>query len=71
MDDSINFFVALFQPQFLTFKVSLLYFLQLESYLSNIGLIKSYISQLKLEYIPKLTELGQNVSSANKNLIDE
>ena len=57
--------VSFLLPLFLGFAVGLPQLLQFEPHTTNIGFIKSLISELGLEGTPKMPELWQSLGSAD------
>lgn len=56
---------------FLSFGVKTLEFLEFQMHSINAGLIESSMGKFSLECIPKLTNLRQNIRSADENLVQQ
>lgn len=69
MQHSIDFLVAIFYPQFLSFGVNFLQFFQPEPHATDAGLIGAFVDQLRAERVSKMMQLRLTMTCADEDLV--
>lgn len=64
-------FQQLLCSDFMSFGVKTLEFLESQMHNIDIGFIRSSVDKLSLKYVPKLTDLRQNICPADKDLVQQ